>query len=53
MGIKIASWNIRGMSETSKQDEDRNLIISNGIGMCGIIETRLNKKVVNSVCVNI
>ena len=50
MIVKIAAWNIRGMTDTSKHDEVKSLISENGISMCGVIETRLNKKIANNVC---
>ena len=50
MNIKIAAWNIRGMTDTSKQDEVKLLISENKLSMCAIIETRLIKKVVKPVC---
>ena len=50
MVVNIASWNIRGMTDTSKHDEVKLLISENSLSMCGIIETRLNNKVVNTVC---
>ena len=53
MNIKIASWNIRGMTDTSKQDEVKMLISENNLSMCAVIETRLIKKVVKKVCDNV
>ena len=50
MTIKIAAWNIRGMSTTSKQDEIKMLINENDLSMCVVVETQLNKKVVTKVC---
>ena len=50
MVIKIASWNIQGMSNSLKQNEVKKFIYSNNINMCGVIETQLRKKFVNKVC---
>ena len=50
MNIKIASWNIRGMTDTSKQDEVKFLILENKLSMCAVIETSLIKKTVKPVC---
>ena len=53
MNIKLAAWNIRGLTCTSKHDEVKLLISENSLCMCAIIETRLIKKVVDSVCSNV
>ena len=53
MNIKIAAWNIRGMTDTSKQDEIKLLISENRLHMCAAIETRLIKKAVNACCDNV
>ena len=53
MNIKIIAWNIRGMTDTSKQDEVKLLISENRLHMCAVIETRLIKKVVNKICDNV
>lgn len=53
MNIKIATWNVRGLTNTSKQDEVKLLISENNLNMCAIIETRLIKKMVKPVCENI
>ena len=53
MNLQFAAWNIRGMTNTSKQDEVKLLISENNLKMCAVIETRLIKKVVNSVCNNV
>ncbi|GKD54007.1 RNA-directed DNA polymerase, eukaryota, reverse transcriptase zinc-binding domain protein, partial [Tanacetum coccineum] len=39
-----------GMTNTSKQDEVKFLISENKLNTCDVIETRLKKKIVNSVC---
>ena len=50
MMIKIATWNIRGMSTSFKQDEVKMLILENDLSMRAVVETHLNKKLVNNVC---
>ncbi|GJV85788.1 hypothetical protein Tco_1525686 [Tanacetum coccineum] len=44
---------VHGLTQTSKQDEVKLLIREEAISMCAIIETRLRKKSVNSVCENV
>ena len=53
MNCTIAAWNIRGMTDTSKQDKVKLLISENKLNMCAIIETRLIKKAVNACYDNI
>ncbi|GKD69879.1 RNA-directed DNA polymerase, eukaryota, reverse transcriptase zinc-binding domain protein [Tanacetum coccineum] len=43
-------WNIRGLSQTSKEDEVKLFIREECLSMCAIVETRLRKKSVNTVC---
>ncbi|GJT17099.1 hypothetical protein Tco_0875805 [Tanacetum coccineum] len=38
------------MTDTSTQDEVKLLIYENRLSMCAVIETSLNKKIVNSAC---
>ena len=44
MNIKIIAWNIRGMTDTSKQDEVKLLISENRLHMCAVIELGSLKK---------
>ncbi|GJT01522.1 putative RNA-directed DNA polymerase [Tanacetum coccineum] len=53
MANMIVAWNIRGMTDTSKQDEIKLLMSENSLSMCAIVETRLNKKLVSKACNNI
>ena len=48
--INIASWNVKGICDTLRQDEVKSVIRINNIVMCGILETQLRKKFVNNVC---
>ena len=41
MTLNIASWNIRGMNMTYKQDEIRSFVNTNRISLIGIIETKV------------
>ncbi|GJZ78914.1 RNA-directed DNA polymerase, eukaryota, reverse transcriptase zinc-binding domain protein, partial [Tanacetum coccineum] len=43
-------WNIRGLSQTSKEDEVKLFIREECLSMCAIVETRLRKKSDNTVC---
>ena len=53
MSIKVAAWNIRGLTHSTKQDEVKLLISENHLNMCAVIETRLIKKMVKPVCDNV
>ncbi|GKE62092.1 RNA-directed DNA polymerase, eukaryota, reverse transcriptase zinc-binding domain protein [Tanacetum coccineum] len=50
MIVKIGCWNIRGLLQTSKEDEVKLFIREECLSMCAIVETRLRKKSVNTVC---
>ena len=50
MDLKIATWNIRGMSNGSKQKEVQKFIRDQKIQVCAIIETHIKSKKVNEVC---
>ena len=49
MLVKIGSWNIRGMSKTTRQDEVKAFVREERLSMCAIVETRLRKKYVKPV----
>ena len=49
MSCKIGAWNVRGLSQTSRQDEVISLIREEGLCMCAVVETHLRKKSVKSV----
>lgn len=53
MLVQIGAWNIKGMCNSLKQKEVKKLIKTNGVSICGIIETQLRKKFVESVCNNV
>ena len=46
---KIAAWNVRGLSQTSRQDEVVSLIREQSLCMCAVVETHLRKKSVKVV----
>ncbi|GJY16874.1 RNA-directed DNA polymerase, eukaryota, reverse transcriptase zinc-binding domain protein [Tanacetum coccineum] len=48
--LKIASWNIRGMSTGNKQKEVRNLIRNENLQMCSIIETHIKANNIKEIC---
>ena len=47
--LKIASWNVKGVCDSLRQDEVKKFINSNNISIFGMIETQLRKKFVNDV----
>ncbi|GJX06167.1 RNA-directed DNA polymerase, eukaryota, reverse transcriptase zinc-binding domain protein [Tanacetum coccineum] len=49
----VSMAQVHGLTQTSKQDEVKLLIREERISMCAIVETRLRKKSVNSVCENL
>ncbi|PWA84059.1 hypothetical protein CTI12_AA163190 [Artemisia annua] len=49
MDIKIATWNIRGLSTSDKQDEVRKLISEEKLQVCAIIETHVKFPKVNKM----
>ena len=49
MSCKIGVWNVRGLSQTTRQDEVISLIREQGLCMCVVVETHLRKKSVKSV----
>ena len=53
MNIKIVACNVRGLTNTSKQDEVKLLISENNLNMCAITKTRLIKNMVKPVCDNV
>ncbi|GKF64333.1 RNA-directed DNA polymerase, eukaryota, reverse transcriptase zinc-binding domain protein [Tanacetum coccineum] len=50
MVVKLATWNVKGMCNTLKQNEVKTFINSKNISLCGVIETQLRKKFVDKVC---
>lgn len=49
MMMKIGAWNVRGLSQTTRQDEVISLIREERLSMCAVLETHLRKKFVKSV----
>ena len=49
MDIKIATWNVRGLSTSDKQDEVRKLIQEEQLQVCVVIETHVKFQKVNKV----
>lgn len=47
--VKIGAWNVRGLSQTTRQDEVKLLINEEGLSMCAVVETHLRKKSINCV----
>ncbi|XP_071722187.1 uncharacterized protein [Rutidosis leptorrhynchoides] len=47
--MKVATWNVRGLDEFSKQSECKHLIVSQNIKACGILETRIQEQNVDQV----
>ena len=39
--INMATWNIRGLNTSGKQNEVRDLIRLNGINLCAILESHI------------
>lgn len=50
MTIKIGVWNIRGLNQKKKQKEIRNLIGSNNLNMCVILESRVQVNKLEGIC---
>ncbi|GJZ16448.1 RNA-directed DNA polymerase, eukaryota, reverse transcriptase zinc-binding domain protein [Tanacetum coccineum] len=50
MDLKMAIWNIRGMSISDKQKEVRNIIKEENLQMCGVIETLVKYHNIISIC---
>ena len=48
--LKIGVWNIRGMNTVDKQREVKNLISSEKLKICAILETRLKSKKLHKTC---
>ncbi|PWA66505.1 RNA-directed DNA polymerase, eukaryota, Reverse transcriptase zinc-binding domain protein [Artemisia annua] len=49
MDIKVATWNIRGLCTSDKQDEVRKLINEEKLQICAIIETHVKFQKVNKM----
>ena len=49
MSYKIGAWNVRGLSQTTRQDEVVSFIRENGLCMCVVLESHLRKKMVKTV----
>ncbi|XP_031252301.1 uncharacterized protein LOC116110228 [Pistacia vera] len=41
--VKVAVWNVRGLNSLIKQKEVRNLISSNNLSLCAVLETRVRE----------
>ncbi|GJX44527.1 RNA-directed DNA polymerase, eukaryota, reverse transcriptase zinc-binding domain protein, partial [Tanacetum coccineum] len=50
MEYKIRTWNIRGMNTLEKQNEVINLIRSENLKICAVLETRLKSKKLVKAC---
>ncbi|PWA94055.1 RNA-directed DNA polymerase, eukaryota, Reverse transcriptase zinc-binding domain protein [Artemisia annua] len=50
LGSKIGIWNIRGMGTSDKQKEVVNLINSENLSICAVLETRLKSSKLQKVC---
>jgi len=48
--INLASWNIRGLNPSLKQNEVQNVIQENGLNMCAILESHVELDRINLVC---
>ena len=48
--LRVASWNVKGVCDSLRQDEVRKLIRNNNISIFGMLETQLRKKFVNGIC---
>lgn len=46
-------WNIRGFNHPSKHIEVRNVLLSNKVNVCGILETKVSINDIFSVCRNV
>ena len=44
MEYKVGVWNIRGLNTFEKQKEVKNLMVSENLKVCVILETRLKSK---------
>ncbi|XP_071740185.1 uncharacterized protein [Rutidosis leptorrhynchoides] len=49
MELKIATWNIRGANTLDKQNEVRNLIQTEKLSICAVLETHLKTKTVKDI----
>jgi hypothetical protein len=50
MLVKIGVWNVRGLNKVSNQKQVSDLISSNGVSVCGVLETHLFKNNLNKAC---
>ncbi|GKC78416.1 RNA-directed DNA polymerase, eukaryota, reverse transcriptase zinc-binding domain protein [Tanacetum coccineum] len=48
MDLKVAVWNIKGMSTSDKQKEVRSIIKEENLQMCGIVETHIKYQNINT-----
>ncbi|PWA65133.1 RNA-directed DNA polymerase, eukaryota, Reverse transcriptase zinc-binding domain protein [Artemisia annua] len=48
--FKMGVWNIRGLNTLEKQKEIRNLIASEKLKVCAVLETRLKSKKLQGIC---
>ncbi|GKB51601.1 RNA-directed DNA polymerase, eukaryota, reverse transcriptase zinc-binding domain protein [Tanacetum coccineum] len=46
----IASWNIRGMNQTPKQNEVREVILENHLSVCAILESHVASSKLDKLC---
>ena len=48
--FKVGVWNIRGLNTVDKQNEIKNLIVSEKLKVCVVMETRLRSKKLQVIC---
>ncbi|GKG22304.1 RNA-directed DNA polymerase, eukaryota, reverse transcriptase zinc-binding domain protein, partial [Tanacetum coccineum] len=48
--IHVASWNIRGMNLSPKQNEVRQVIFENNLSVCAILESHVAKSNLDRMC---
>ncbi|XP_071740250.1 uncharacterized protein [Rutidosis leptorrhynchoides] len=48
--INIASWNIRGLNRVPKQNEVRDVVNSNKLSICAILESHVSIARLNGIC---
>ncbi|KAJ9536643.1 hypothetical protein OSB04_un000192 [Centaurea solstitialis] len=48
--LESGCWNIRGLNSPVKRKEVKNFIHSNGLALCGIVESKVDVLALNEVC---
>ena len=50
MTVKIASWNVRGLNDPTKQKEVKNFVSKENVHVIGVLETKIKQPNERKIC---